>query len=103
MVIFSMSPAVRISTVGVPNPGKLERISLGQWSLEMRKPDQCNRFYDVFKLDPEHISRYLTLICQRLVTLQDEFGKPVGRLDKFLNERYLPAAPQAEIEECKQQ
>lgn len=36
MVIFLMSPAVRISTVGVPNPGKLERISLGQWSLEMR-------------------------------------------------------------------
>jgi len=75
------------------------------WSVVTgnEKPDQCNRFYDVFKLDPEHISRYLTLICQRLVTLQDEFGKPVGRLDKFLNERYLPAAPQAEIEECKQQ
>lgn len=60
-------------------------------------------FYDVFKLDPDHISRYLTLICNRLVTLQDEFGKPVGRLDKFLNERHFPAAPQEEIEECKQQ
>ena len=60
-------------------------------------------FYDVFKLDPDHISRYLTLICNRLVTLQDGFGKPVGRLDKFLNERHFPAAPQEEIDECKQQ
>ncbi|CAK9105687.1 unnamed protein product [Durusdinium trenchii] len=67
------------------------------------KPDQCNRFYDVFKLDPDRISRYLTLICNRLVALQDEFGKPVGRLDRFLNERHLPAAPQSEVEECKQQ
>eukprot|EP00438_Fugacium_kawagutii_P034456 Skav206308 [mRNA] locus=scaffold4747:95685:96110:+ [translate_table: standard] len=75
------------------------------WSVVTgnEKPDQCNRFYDVFKLDPDHISRYLTLICNRLVTLQDEFGKPVGRLDKFLNERHFPAAPQHEIEECKQQ
>lgn len=75
------------------------------WSVVTgkEKPDQCNRFYDVFKLDPDHISRYLTLICNRLVTLQDEFGKPVGRLDKFLNERHFPSAPQEEIEECKQQ
>ena len=52
------------------------------WSVVTgnEKPDQCNRFYDVFKLDPEHISRYLTLICQRLVTLQDEFGKARGPL-----------------------
>ena len=67
------------------------------------KPDQCNRFYDLFKLDPNHISRYLTLICNRLLALENEFGKPVGRLEKFEYERYLPAAPQNEVEECKQQ
>lgn len=75
------------------------------WSVVtgQEKPDQCNRFYDLFKLDHEHISRYLTLICNRLVALHDEFGQPVGRLDKFLLERHLPAAPQGEVEECKQQ
>ncbi|CAJ1412501.1 unnamed protein product [Effrenium voratum] len=75
------------------------------WSvvLGQEKPDQCNRFYDMFKLDANHLSRYLTLVCNRLVALQEEFGKPVGRLDKFVHEESLPAAPHQEIEECKQQ
>lgn len=35
--------------------------------------------------------------------LQDDFGEPVGRLDQFVNERLLPAAPTNEVEDCKQQ
>jgi len=65
--------------------------------------ENCNRFYDIFKLDQEHLGRYLQIICQRLVSMEDEFGEPVGRLKNFVNERDLPPAPTEEIPECNQQ
>eukprot|EP00931_Biecheleriopsis_adriatica_P003898 TRINITY_DN105648_c0_g1_i1.p1 TRINITY_DN105648_c0_g1~~TRINITY_DN105648_c0_g1_i1.p1 ORF type:complete len:285 (+),score=71.11 TRINITY_DN105648_c0_g1_i1:71-856(+) len=65
--------------------------------------ENCNRFYDLFKLDQDHLARYMQILCGRLVTLQEEFGEPVGRLDRFHNERDLPPAPTDEVEECKQQ
>ncbi|OLQ14499.1 hypothetical protein AK812_SmicGene1330 [Symbiodinium microadriaticum] len=70
------------------------------WSVVTGKeqPNQCNRFYDVFKLDSDHCGRYLQMICSRLLSLQDDFGEPVGRLDQFVNERLLPAAPTNEVE-----
>ncbi|CAE7319747.1 unnamed protein product [Symbiodinium natans] len=75
------------------------------WSVVTgkEKPNQCNRFYDVFKLDSDHCGRYLQMICARLLSLQEDFGEPVGRLDQFVNERLLPAAPTDEVEDCKQQ
>eukprot|EP00930_Biecheleria_cincta_P051068 TRINITY_DN3622_c0_g1_i3.p1 TRINITY_DN3622_c0_g1~~TRINITY_DN3622_c0_g1_i3.p1 ORF type:complete len:293 (+),score=66.44 TRINITY_DN3622_c0_g1_i3:65-880(+) len=66
-------------------------------------PKNCNRFYDIFKLDTDHLSRYLQIVCGRLVSLEEEFGEPVGRLDKFAKERTLPPPPTDEVEECKQQ
>lgn len=65
--------------------------------------DNCNRFYDIFKLDDDHTKRYLHIICQRLVSLEDEFGEPIGRLDKFMKESLLPPAPKDEIPDCNQQ
>mmetsp|Transcript_33874 Transcript_33874/g.97423 ORF Transcript_33874/g.97423 Transcript_33874/m.97423 type:complete len:395 (-) Transcript_33874:166-1350(-) len=65
--------------------------------------DNYNRFYDIFKLDEEHLRRYLQIICLRMVQLSEQFGEPVGRLRPFVEEWKLPAPPTDEIEECKQQ
>lgn len=63
----------------------------------------CNRFYDFFKLDDDRLKRYMQIICSRLVSLENDFGDSVGRLDRFLHERDLPPPPTEEIEECNQQ
>jgi len=65
--------------------------------------ENCNRFYDIFKLDQDHLGRYLQIVCHRMVAFESEFGEPVGRLEPFVNEWDLPPAPKEEIEECKQQ
>merc|ERR1712217_682978 len=53
-------------------------------------PKTCNLFYDIFKLDEDHLARFLQIICNRIVHLETEFGEPVGRLDKFVRESDLP-------------
>jgi len=75
------------------------------WSVIVgdETPQQCNRFYDIFKLDEDHLKRYLQIVCQRLVQLRETCGEPVGRLENFVNERMLPPPPKDEVEECKQQ
>lgn len=75
------------------------------WSVIIGKetPKQCNRFYDIFKLDEDHRTRYLQIVCQRLLTLKEMCGDPVGRLENYVRERSLPPPPKDEIEECKQQ
>lgn len=75
------------------------------WGVVVGKEstENCNRFYDIFKLDSDRMGRYLQIICQRVVSFENEFGKPVGRLEPFVNEKYLPPPPTDEIEECNQQ
>lgn len=75
------------------------------WGVVVGKEsaENCNRFYDIFKLDDDHRNRFLQIICQRMVSFEDEFGEPVGRLEAFVQERDLPPAPKEEIEECTQQ
>jgi len=66
-------------------------------------PKTCNLFYDIFKLDEDHMTRFLQIICNRIVHLETEFGEPVGRLDKFVRESELPPPPLEDIDECTQQ
>lgn len=78
------------------------------WSIIADKNDKdaCNRFYNLFKLDEDHMQRFLQLLCQQLVSFEDNFGPPVGRLSEYLEDTSLPAAPIHEItshQECKQQ
>jgi len=66
--------------------------------------DNCNRYYDIFKLGKEHMARFLQLLSQNLVLLEDEFGAPVGKLSEYAQDTVLPAPPTSEVpESCNQQ
>ncbi|CAK0860112.1 unnamed protein product [Prorocentrum cordatum] len=66
-------------------------------------PGNCNRFYDIFKLDQDRLARFMQIICWKLVSLEDEFGEPVGRLEPFMKEDELPPPPEGPAQECRQQ
>lgn len=63
----------------------------------------CNRFYDIFKAEEKELERMMRVVCYYLVWFRDEFGEPVGRLDKFNHERDLPEPPAEEAQQCPQQ
>eukprot|EP00927_Polykrikos_kofoidii_P077792 TRINITY_DN74698_c0_g1_i1.p1 TRINITY_DN74698_c0_g1~~TRINITY_DN74698_c0_g1_i1.p1 ORF type:complete len:431 (+),score=120.48 TRINITY_DN74698_c0_g1_i1:75-1295(+) len=76
------------------------------WALITGKEttDYFNRFYDIFKLEKDKLERFLRVICHFMVSYTDEHGEPVGRLDKWLGEREMPAPPDEECSDpCKQQ
>lgn len=75
------------------------------WSIVSGTQSQsaCNKFYDYFKLDVDHMQRYLQLICQFLSAFEDDFGDPVGMLAEYKEDRSLPVAPADQIPDCKQQ
>jgi tetratricopeptide (TPR) repeat protein len=76
------------------------------WGLLIGRCERANldRFYDIFKVDTEKdLQRNLQVLCHYLVSFRDEFGDPVGRLDRWVAERSLPKPPLDELGDCPQQ
>lgn len=62
--------------------------------------DNCNCFYDVFKAADEHAltSRCMSL-CSTIAAFQRDYGRPVGRLSIYNEEKRLPPAPRPPMED----
>lgn len=62
--------------------------------------EMCNCFFDMFKARDQNMvaGRFMSL-CSSAVSFRRDYGKPVGRLNIFLDERSLPAPPTPHMEE----
>jgi len=62
--------------------------------------EKCNCFYDMFKAkDDQMLAGRLMSLCSTIIAFQRDYGKPVGRLSEFSDERRLPAPPTASMED----
>lgn len=61
----------------------------------------CNHFYDLWKIEPENARvQKLQCACGWLAFYEKEYGNPVGRLDVWSSERYLPPPPKEHMQQC---
>lgn len=55
--------------------------------------ENCNIFYDIFKMDQELMKQKMQCICSWIAFYETEYGEPVGRLVEFEDEAALPPPP----------